>query len=889
MKSNSYSENMNVSGTFWDLNLKWIINLVLIFVSTLGSDIALAKTIVIDDKDNSCQPVNTDYANCAAACEADAKGCAMDILTFINSDVFMTSRLQYPDSPLDNPNPSTPMHGLFNSMYVNDIADKAIQSALKNPFDPINLPAWSIVAKYNKNPSADESKDVDVWETHMYKIPGYCPNRAVAADDGVCIGGEWFWFLYRGGLLSFDYDPQYGGEQAWGKAEAFCIDCHGAVTNTDWLWRLNYLLKPIQQSQKPLRFDNETPPDHETSINTPKTSKNAFRFAEFCDNVTGLKSSIPYDVRFDPTKLTAEQAQRMFNCYSWEAFIGLNWPALPEQRGVADADKAITAEGNRVWETFAQVYEAFQPQNPEWTLDDKQWNNSQKLPQVCQDAIASTPDTIDQNARTFQVLNESHQAYGNQFNNLVDQNSKELRYNVRLNETEWDFVKQNGYADTGNYDYHGPLSGSIVFPDNRAGNKNGQGSIEIKSAWKELCTKVACNPLDNPEEYYWRYVLIYNAAVAKSQGTQPETCRVARMGLVGLHAIFKTFWQPQWIWSTFEHVKNVPDVGQSVDPNISPNPYSLFNPQCLLEGMQPTPEQCLLGERPGIFGNSDPTLCCQNLQLILNSHPDPNNPQAQSKSILPEEEAIPNHITRLNKVGTDAETLNQVFRPLLKKQGSVWQNYKLINTQWALDGRLSGDSSFPYAVVDLLCLNGTKPPCFTLIPQGERLRNTTMETFQASYCKPDDENIGNDPENCKLSTIANNPVQVSSAGCMNCHLDAGNDASFLWADGVEEQVHLGPCTGSLCPVIPGSPDVSILINGLNVALNWDTVIGASGYKLHYAPYPYTGPESIGSLDLGNKNNFSAELWEGAAFFVAISAYNSVGESGYSNIEQFNLK
>ncbi len=82
----------------------------------------------------------------------------------------------------------------------------------------------------------------------------------------------------------------------------------------------------------------------------------------------------------------------------------------------------------------------------------------------------------------------------------------------------------------------------LCYPDNGSGNKNSQGSIEIMSAWKELCTEVAtCNPLDNPEEYYWRYVLIYNAAVVKSQGTQPENCRVVRMVLVGLHTIFKTF------------------------------------------------------------------------------------------------------------------------------------------------------------------------------------------------------------------------------------------------------------------------------------------------------------------------------------------------------------
>ena len=31
------------------------------------------------------------------------------------------------------------------------------------------------------------------------------------------------------------------------------------------------------------------------------------------------------------------------------------------------------------------------------------------------------------------------------------------------------------------------------------------------------------------------------------------------MGLIGFHAVHKTVGRPQWIWTSFEHVKNVPD------------------------------------------------------------------------------------------------------------------------------------------------------------------------------------------------------------------------------------------------------------------------------------------------------------------------------------------
>lgn len=95
----------------------------------------------------------------------------------------------------------------------------------------------------------------------------------------------------------------------------------------------------------------------------------------------------------------------------------------------------------------------------------------------------------------------------------------------------------------------------------------------------------------------------------------------------------------------------------------------------------------------------------------------------------------------------------------------------------------------------------------------------------------------------------------------------------------------------LAPIAaPSSPRISVSTNGLNVTLTWSSVNGASGYELYYAPFPYNAErDRIDSLDLGNKKAFSAELWKGAAFYVAVRSYNSAGKSDYSNIVQFSLK
>lgn len=93
---------------------------------------------------------------------------------------------------------------------------------------------------------------------------------------------------------------------------------------------------------------------------------------------------------------------------------------------------------------------------------------------------------------------------------------------------------------------------------------------------------------------------------------------------------------------------------------------------------------------------------------------------------------------------------------------------------------------------------------------------------------------------------------------------------------------------SLSQAAPVPPQLSSSVTWLNVTVNWDDVPDAEGYMLHYAPYPYTGENSIGSINVGNTNSFSADLWKGAAYYVAVTAYDSFGESGYSNIEQFTI-
>ena len=95
-------------------------------------------------------------------------------------------------------------------------------------------------------------------------------------------------------------------------------------------------------------------------------------------------------------------------------------------------------------------------------------------------------------------------------------------------------------------------------------------------------------------------------------------------------------------------------------------------------------------------------------------------------------------------------------------------------------------------------------------------------------------------------------------------------------------------TTTTLPTVPTAPTLSVSTSGTTVSLSWTSVAGAAGYTLYFAPYPYTGPESIGAIPMGIQTSMSASLSNGAAFYVAIQTYNGVGKSGYSNIEYFVL-
>lgn len=87
---------------------------------------------------------------------------------------------------------------------------------------------------------------------------------------------------------------------------------------------------------------------------------------------------------------------------------------------------------------------------------------------------------------------------------------------------------------------------------------------------------------------------------------------------------------------------------------------------------------------------------------------------------------------------------------------------------------------------------------------------------------------------------------------------------------------------------PIAPKLSVDQNGTTVSVTWEVVTGANSYQFHFAPYPYTGDLPVSTIDMDSQQDLSANLWDGAAYYVAVTALDETGISDYSNIEVFSL-
>jgi hypothetical protein len=375
-----------------------------------------------------------------------------------------------------------------------------------------------------------------------------------------------------------------------------------------------------------------------------------------------------------------------FDNFAWRAFIALNWPALtdPAHRGIPDRAKTLGDNGPRVWETFKARYELFQVSPDGRPITPKPWATYE----------ASNPcgANVDNRVKTlatfdpFMDFNQSAFIPGVGANPLVAQNHTYTRYEARINEPEYSALALKGWS----------LGQNLPDPTHPA--ELPVGSIAVKAAWRLLTAA------DAPAVRA-RYYVVENANVvdvAKTLAAGRVVCSKNDVALVGLHIVIRTKDRPQGLWSTFEHVDNVPPAGEGEarepDAKDAGAPYSYFDGQKPKLGLWPT------------FGKP------ATLPVSMD-HP-------------PKIDPAPMQVVRRHPIHASTMALNRAYWGLPGIKGTLWEHYMLVASQWPTipepPSPQNDGGYFPGAP-----LTADAPPekYQSADAPKENLVNTTIETY----------------------------------------------------------------------------------------------------------------------------------------------------------------
>ena len=229
--------------------------------------------------------------------------------------------------------------------------------------------------------------------------------------------------------------------------------------------------------------------------------------------------------------------QQSADTFSWRTFIALCWPADKGTCGpdTSNGSSILNGKGEVVWETYLNSEQVFvqPPARPDsWCAHDLQSSMYSRLPKNVQDLAQKTG--IYRFAQRLEKSTHGMISNGQVFGGaLVDQNGRFVRYEVKMNQTEYTYITQNELWDSAG---QSNFKGAVDFP---GGTAPGVGCIEIKAAWKVMGAG------DDTTKFYRIKAIVFNDA----EGNNPS---VATLGLVGLHIIRKTPSQRDWIWATFE-------------------------------------------------------------------------------------------------------------------------------------------------------------------------------------------------------------------------------------------------------------------------------------------------------------------------------------------------
>ncbi len=343
-----------------------------------------------------------------------------------------------------------------------------------------------------------------------------------------------------------------------------------------------------------------------------------------------FSGNIPLDVSIPSGVTTPEQARPFFDTFSWRSFVALNWPAAPSPRGTPKQpnDPKVflgAAAGGQpvVWGTYKEEFELFDQKNNRPTA----WDSSTVPVNPCGGtSLKPGQKVFVRYTKGDSVVEIQNQAFSYP---LIDQKLNYAVYEVRLNKTQYNFIRGADNNPSSWLYLLKNLAAKEPIQMPASSPPSTQGSLMLKAAWRILDPKT-----DDPSRFYAVSSMVLDPATNK--------CTPQTVGLVGFHIVQKLKDFPEWIWSTFEQVDNVPPASGPV----AGQRYSFNNGT-----------------------NNPPTIGGYA-----------NRPPLMAPHLQPVSQRKPVQVTRLNLIPDSTAALNKTWQQALK--GTVWRYYQLVFTQW---------------------------------------------------------------------------------------------------------------------------------------------------------------------------------------------------------------
>lgn len=437
---------------------------------------------------------------------------------------------------------------------------------------------------------------------------------------------------------------------------------------------------------------------------------------------------LEYQLPADIPVSTSDASAATFQQFGWQSFLGLNAPQVGGQ---------ISTTGDNVpqWASWSSTVDLLLCQEspvPDGCVcpdGDCTVAESRFYPDVCSDVP---------NSESYRVLGQVGKVDdsfleattgGLSGDPVVDRFGGFLRYEILLSPATYDdIIAQQLYDEVDLMARTSDVNLGCGLSSYTGGDPADadMGALVLKVAWMDVTDALQNGGVD-ASIYHVEDLLVFNPGYRNSDGN--PTCELRTMALVGMHVAHKTFNQPNWIWSTFEHDLNAPDCtgplpgpgSQQVNvscPESVAMDYNLHGQVC--NGTVQTCASC--NAAPTGNGN------CSNPTSAVGSGYCLDLPPASNSGISALCQQVP------ISAYPEAETWNAACQDSLGS-ASVWSNYSLISSQWGTAAFAAGCSNVAGQIFSGIVNDSVILP---KIPLGSAMKpilgNTTMESYDRSNC-----------------------------------------------------------------------------------------------------------------------------------------------------------